>query len=180
MPVRGQPRNPLGQQPERFHRLRTFGGDVVSVDTAGETPLRFHETARVNVVRPGETPGTSEHDRSTGIEAPGQIRRLWHQLISPVPAPPPFQVSAAPFTGQRAIRYRSQSVYRAAGNMLRFVRGDAQGLHTVIVNQSRQDRPTIGTGQNRNRPTVRNRMSSFGSRVPPLNPRVAADAGGAS
>jgi len=175
MPVRGQPRNPLGQRPQRFHRLRTFGGSDVSVDTVGEQPLRFHERARVVIVRPGETPGTSETDRSTGIEAAGQIRRLWHQLISPVPAPPPFPVSAAPFTGQRTIRYRAQSVYRRAGNQLRFARGGVQGLHTVIVQQSRQDRPTIGTGQNRNRPTVRNRMTSFGSRVPPLNPRVPAD-----
>lgn len=175
MPVRGQPRNPFGQQPTRFHRLRTFGGDRQSVDTIGETPTRFHERARVNIVRPGETPGTSETDRVTGIEAAGQIRRLWHQLVSPVPAPPPFPVSAAPFTGQRAIRYRASSVYLPAGDALRFARAGVQGLHTVIVQQSRQDRPTLTSGQNRNRPTVRNRMSSFGSRVAPLNPRVAAD-----
>lgn len=175
MPVRGQPRNPLSQQPTRFHRLRTFGGDTRAVDPAGEQPTRWHERARVNVTRPGETPGTSETDRRGNVEAPGQIRRLWHQLVSPVPAPPPFEVSAQPFTGQRTIRYKSSSVYLPAGDMLRFSRDGVPGLHSVIVQQSRQDRPTITSGQNRNRPTTRNRMSSFGSRVPPLNPRAPAD-----
>lgn len=175
MPPRGVPRNPLAQEPDRFHRLRTFGGDTVAVDTSGEQPTRFHERARVNVVRPGETPGTSETDRSTGVEAAGQIRRLWHQLISPVPAPPAFKVSASPFTGQRAIRYRAQSVFRGSGDQLRFSRGGVPGLHTVIVQASRQDRPTLGSGLSRNAPTVRNRISSFGSRVAPLNPRISAD-----
>ena len=178
MPVRGQPRNPLRQEPDRFHRLRTFGGDTVAVDTSGERPTRFHERLRVNVVRPGETPGTSELDRSTGIEAAGTIRRLWHQLINPVPAPPPFPVAAAPFTGQRTIRYRAQSIYRGSGDALRFSRAGVPGLHTVIVQASRQSRVTTSAGLNRNRPTVRNRISSFGSRVPPLNPRVQADVTG--
>lgn len=174
MPVRGQPRNPLGQRPQRFHRLREFGGDVVAVDTVGEAPRRFHERAYVSIWRIGETPGTLEYDRSTGVLDSGTIRRLWRQLVSPVPPPPPVNVAAAPFTGQRAIRYKAQSLYLPAGNQQSFARDGIPGLHTVIVQATRQDRPTIGAGQNRNRPTVRNRMASFGSRVQPLNPRVEA------
>jgi hypothetical protein len=33
---------------------------------------------------------------------------------------------------------------------------------------------TIPAGGVRNRPTVRNRITSFGSRVPPLNPKLPA------
>lgn len=175
MPPRGTPRNPLGQEPDRFHRLRTFGGDTVAVDTSGETPTRFHERARVNTVATGESPGTMEFDTRTGIEAAGTVRRLWHQLVNPVPAPPPFEVAAQPFTGQRTIRYRAQSVFRGSGDALRFSRAGVPGLHTVIVQASRQDVPTLTAGQNRNRPTTRNRIASFGSRVAPLNPRLSSD-----
>jgi hypothetical protein len=174
VPVRGQPRNPFGQRPTRFHRLRAFGGDVVSVDTIGETPLRFHDPAHVFAAIPGESPGLSEHDRVTGVEAPGQVRRLWHQLISPIPPPPPVRVADAPFTGQRAIRYKTSSFYLPAGDQQRFSRDGIPGLHTIIVQATRQDRPTLTAGVRRNPPTVRNRITSFGSRVPPLNPRIRA------
>jgi len=174
MPVRGQPRNPLGQTPQRFHRLRAFGGDVRAVDPVGEIPYRFHERANVAVTRQGTTPGTMQFDLRMGVEAPGTVRKLWRQLISPIPAPPPFEVSAAPFTGQRAIRFRAQSVFRGSGNQLAFARFGVPGLHTRIVMATRQDVPTIGSGGARNAPTVRNRISSFGSRVEPLNPRIEA------
>jgi hypothetical protein len=174
MPVRGQPRNPLGQRPQRFHRLRTFGGDVRSVDPVGETPTRFHDLAHVFAVEPGRTPGLSEYDLRTGTEAPGTIRRIWHQLVSPVPAPPAFKVSSSPFAGQRTIRYKTSNVYLPAGDQRSFARNGVRGLHTVIVQATRQHGATLTAGVRRGQPTIRNRISSFGSRVQPLNPRVAA------
>ena len=115
-----------------------------------------------------------EWDTRATVEASGTIRRLWRQLVHPTPAPPPYEVAAQPFTGQRAIRYKASTSYLAAGNALGFSRGGRPGMHTVITQATRQSIPTQGVGQNRNRPVLRNRISSFGSRVPPLNAPVSA------
>lgn len=166
-------RNPIGQEPVRFHRLRTFGGDAVSVDPQGQTPDRFREEPRVFVRRSGETPGTMELDTGAKVQAPGTIRRLWMQAVHPVPAPPPVQVAAAPLQITRALRYKASTNYLPAGSRnSRFT-----GMHTMIPNLARQPRPTRSAGTRQGRPTVRNRMESFGSRVTPLNPRVAAAQG---
>jgi hypothetical protein len=114
-----------------------------------------------------------ETDLRPGTLAPGEVRRLWRPLVHPVPAPPPFEVSAQPCTITRATRYSTRSFYRPAGSSnTRFI-----GLHTVIKMAIRHKEITRGGGGTIGRPTVRNRMSSFGSRVPPLNPRVKAAAG---
>lgn len=172
MPVKGdvRGRNPLAQRPGRFHRLRPLGGDVVSVDTAGETPTRFHEHAAVFIRRPGRSPGLMETDLETGTLAAGTVRRLWQPIISPVPAPPPFEVSAQPTTITRTTRYSTRNFYQPSGSSdSRFL-----GLHTVIKQAVRSKPVSRGSGGTLGRPTLRNRMSSFGSRVPPLNPRVKA------
>lgn len=151
---------------------------MVAVDTVGEKPNRFHERANVFVIRPGDTPGTMETDDRGEILASGSIRRLWKQLVNPIPAPPPVEVSAMPFTGQRAIRYKASTTYRPAGDQLAFSRGGRPGMHTVITQATRQPRPTLGVGLNRNRPVLRNRIASFGSRVPPLNSALSGAVGG--
>ena len=93
---------------------------------------------------------------------------MYRPTVSPVPAPPPFEVSAQPTTLRRATRYSTRSFYRPAGSTnTRFI-----GLHTVIRQAVRSKTPSRGAGGRIGRPTLRNRMSSFGSRVPPLNPRV--------
>lgn len=172
MPIRGVPRNPLGQEPDRFHRLRPLGGDVISVDPVGELPDRFHDTPRVFVVRSGETPGTMELDTGAHVQAAGTIREFWRQSVHPVPAPPPYPVAAEPVQITRALRYKASTNYLPAGSLnSRF-----GGMHTTIVQASRQPAPTASAGTRQGRPTVRNRMESFGSRVTPLNPRVAAAA----
>jgi hypothetical protein len=170
VPVRGQPRNPFGQRPTRFHRLRVLGGDVESVDTIGETPDRFHERTRVFLQRPGESPAVMETDTRALSEAPGTIRRLWRQNLAPVGAPPPFVVSARPAVAQRQVRFKAGTRYKASGTLnSRF-----SELHTTIRQAIREPTPRLSTGVRRGMPTVRNRLTSFGSRVDPLNPRVAA------
>jgi hypothetical protein len=132
----------------------------------GETPTRFRERPTVHVVEPGRSPGTMEVDRRFDpAVAGGTIRRLWRQVLSGMPAPPPVPVSQLPAEFTRSLRYRAQSLYLPAGSQnTRF-----SMLHTVIAQRSRQLRPVYSAGTRKARPVVRNRMSSFGSRVQPLN-----------
>lgn len=138
----------------------------------GQTPTRFRERPRVHVAIPGQTPGMMEQDaKALGIDtAPGTVRRLWRQVLAGVPAAPPFPVSLAPALFTRALRYKASTTYKEAGTLnTRF-----SMLHTVVRQVARQPRPVIEAGTRRGRPTVRNRMTSFGSRVQPLNRRVPA------
>lgn len=148
MPVPGRPRNPLGESPDRFHRRRI-----------------------VFVQRPGSTPGLMDLDTRSDTVAAGTIRRLWEQAVNMIPAPPPFPVAQAPLGITRAIRYKASTRYRAAGTeSTRF------GARRPIVPPRHNQRPvTIAAGNQQGRPTVRNRMTSFGSRVRPVN-QAAADA----
>jgi hypothetical protein len=47
-------------------------------------------------------------------------------------------------------------------------------LHTIVNKQNYYKTVTVNAGQRRNSPTVRNRLTSFGSRVPTLNQAVSA------
>lgn len=136
----------------------------------GQTPTRFRERPRVHVTVPGQSPGTMESDDSATEQQPATIRRLWRQVLSGQPGPPPFPVAQAPAVFTRALRYRAATTYKPAGTL----NTRLSMLHTVVRMVARQPRPILEAGTRRARPTVRNRMSSFGSRVPPLNPRVRA------
>ncbi len=135
-----------------------------------QTPTRFRERPRVHVAIPGESPGTREHDpkgtaTDTGV---GTIRRLWRQVLSGQPGPPPVPVSQLPAIFTRALRYKASSTYKEAGTL----NTRLTMLHTVVRMVARQPRPVLTAGTRRGRPTIRNRMSSFGSRVEPLNRRA--------
>lgn len=136
----------------------------------GQTPTRFRERPRVHVQIPGQTPGTMEHEDWAPEQAQGTIRRLWRQVMSGQPGPPPFPVSQAPAIFTRALRYKAASTYKGAGSQ----NTRLTMLHTVVRMVARQPRPVLEAGTRRARPTVRNRMSSFGSRVQPLNRRAPA------
>jgi hypothetical protein len=111
----------------------------------------------------------------------GQIRRLWRQSIDLIPAQGAFswtRNSNARETDPgvditRALRYMTRSVYAGAG--IDHTRYDA--LHTKIDKRNTYKTVTVGRGQTRSRPTVRNRITSFGSRVPTLNQQVRAAQG---
>lgn len=141
MPVPGRPRNPLGQ-----------------------TPTRFHDLPQVYVERQGETPALQDIEvRET--QAGGSIRRVWRQAINYIPPPPPVNWTLSPAIITRALRYRADTTHLMAGNSnTRF------GAVRPITPTKVRSRPvTIAAGNKQNQPTVRNRLSSFGSRVPPLN-----------
>ena len=144
MPVPGQPRNPYGQ-----------------------TPTRFRPRRRYFIARLGETPGHMDIDTRADTVAPGTIRRNWRQSVNAVPAPPPFSWVYNNGLGgiTRALRYKASTVFRAAGtDNTRF------GAPRAIVPSRINARPvTIAAGNQQGRPAVRNRMTSFGRRVTPVN-----------
>jgi len=47
-------------------------------------------------------------------------------------------------------------------------------LHSAVYKQNMYKTVTVNTGQKRSQPSIRNRISSFGSRVPTLNQEIAA------
>lgn len=114
----------------------------------------------------------------------GQIRQLWRQSVNLIPAQASFswtESSPSPGPGgpvispggldiTRALRYMTRSVYEAAGtDNSRF-----EGMHTPVGKRNMYKTVTINVGQKRNQPTIRNRLTSFGSRVPTLNRQVQA------
>jgi hypothetical protein len=144
----------------------------------GQTPNRFHLTPRTPVAMQGETPGLMYITRHTRTLAPGFVRRWWRQTMNVTNAQAPFSWTANKnidggvqgFDLKRPpLRYMtSHTVYVGTGiDNTRF-----SGLHTSIEHRSRQKPIAIGLGQTRSRPTVRNRMASFGSKVPTLNQPV--------
>lgn len=144
MPVPGVARNPLHQQPDRLQRRRA-----------------------AFVTRAGQTPGLMTVDAYADESAPGTIRRVWRQAINlSLPAPPLSQSSNNGLgTVTRALRYKATTIHRGAGSdKTRFgaPRAIRPAKHNMLA-------ATISAGNKRNLPTVRNRLSSFGSRVKPLN-----------
>lgn len=145
MPVAGVSRNPLDQQPDRFQRRR-----------------------QAFVVMPGRTPGLVDTDLYADDVAPGTIRRVFRQAVNLVlPAQPlSWSYNNGLGTVTRALRYKATSTYRGAGSdNTRY--GAPRPIRPAV---HRQLRPTLSAGNKRNLPTVRNRMASFGRRVPTLNP----------
>lgn len=131
---------------------------------------------------PGRSPGYMAITLRGCRLATGQIRRFWRQSVNLIPAQDAFSWSGnAPGTGggnpgwrgfeiTRALRYMTKSVYMPAGvDNTRYA-----ALHTVVNKENMYKTVTVNHGQVRNRPTTRNRMTSFGSRVPSLNSAVQA------
>lgn len=141
-------------------------------------PTRFNMWDRPGpVVKQGETPGLMEVTLRGCVLGAGQIRKMWRQSVNLIAAQPPYSWSANGYTGvegargfqvTRALRYMTRSVYMGSG----FDNTRFSGLHTEITPKARMKPVTIGKGQSRGRPTVRNRLTSFGSRVPTLNQPV--------
>lgn len=133
------------------------------------------------VIWPGRSPGMSVISLRGNVLGAGTIRRLWRQSIDLIPAQGAFSwttnsndgAGAGPFDITRALRYMTRSLYMGAGiDHTRF-----DNLHSIVNKQNMYKTVTVNKGQNRNRPTVRNRLTSFGSRVPTLNQQVQAAQG---
>lgn len=160
-----------------------FGPDPGYRNPEGREPDFFNLWDRPGPVWwPGRTPGLMFTSLRGNVLAPGTIRKLWRQSINylsaqaayswttSAPAPGRQVVAPPPFHITRALRYMTRSVYHRGGTD--HSRFDA--LHTVVKKQNTYKTVTVNAGQRRNPPTVRNRLTSFGSRVTPLNQTVAA------
>jgi len=153
----------------------------------GEELDRFRLEPPRPTLQPGRTPGTALVSLRGNMLAPGTVRRLWRQSVDYVSAQSPYSwTDSAPSPGRpefsaprgfgitRALRYMTRSTYIGAGiDNSRF-----GGLHTKIHPRVRSKAVTTPAGAVRGRPTVRNRLTSFGSRVPPLNQQVPAASDG--
>lgn len=134
------------------------------------------------VTEMGRSPGLMETTLRGCILGAGQVRRMWRQAVNYIPASPPYSWTENRNVGSpqvvgvgvtRALRYMTRSFYVGSGiDYTHF-----SGLHTEIQPRVRSKPVTIGKGQTRSRPTVRNRMTSFGSRVQTLNETVSAAEG---
>lgn len=153
----------------------------------GEHPDRINLWKRPGpIAEPGRSPATMIRSLRGQVLGSGQVRRLWRQTVdyvapqnpyswtanSPAPGRPAF--TSGGFAITRALRYMTRSIYIAGGtDNTRF-----GALHTTIQPRVHSKPVSLGAGGSRNRPTVRNRLTSFGSRVTPLNSKVPAASGG--
>lgn len=153
----------------------------------GEVPgRRFNRWGRpAPVAEMGRTPGLMFVSLRGNILGAGQIRRFWRQAVNYIAAPAPYSWSSSspnpgqpslsdtPFAVTRSLRYMTRSIsVRSGEDNSKF-----PGLHTRVRPQVRSKPVTLPVGGVRNRPTVRNRMTSFGSRVPTLNKQSPAAEG---
>jgi hypothetical protein len=159
-----------------------FGPDSGYRNPDNAAPTLFNHWKRPGPVWwPGRSPGTMVMTLRGNRLGFGQIRRLWRQSVDVIPAFPSYSWSAngpsddrsgaAPmFQITRALRYMTRSVYIGGGlDNSRYAE-----LHTIVNKQNMYKTVTVNAGQRRSAPTVRNRLTSFGSRVPTLNKAIAA------
>lgn len=146
-----------------------------------EQPTRWNRWHRPGPVsQPGRSPATMFASLRGNILAPGTVRRLWRQVADMVPAQAGYSWTAsAPAPGRpvpqqggvgisTALRYMTRSVYAAGGTDSTRM----SALHTKITPRVHSKPVTLPAGGVRSRPTVRNRVTSFGQRVPAINDRI--------
>lgn len=108
----------------------------------------------------------------------GTIRHLWRSAFGSIPGPAPFgwaQNPRTPSSTRRTLRYRATYLGRGAGTS----RAITGAPRRIIAPRVRVSPITRQAGNAPSRPTVRNRLRSFGSRVPTINqpsPNVETDA----
>jgi len=160
-----------------------FGPDPGYRNPDGEQADKFNLWLRpAPVYWPGRTPGLMAITLRGCILGAGQIRRLYRQSVDFVSAQdaiswtangPGADGVANPVAGvdiTRALRYKTSSLYLGGGiDNSRYA-----ALHSVVRKQNMYKTITVAGGSVRGRPTVRNRLTSFGSRVPTLNQAVSA------
>lgn len=125
----------------------------------------------VRVRRPHVFVGGQQEDAILGEQVPGQTapgtqRRNWHSSIGSSAGPAPFSWVDNPPEITRPLRYKATSSFRGAGNSATMT---TAGPRPVRTRQARMSPITRQAGNAPARPSVRNRLTSFGSRVPPVN-----------
>jgi len=96
----------------------------------------------------------------------GTIRRLWRTAFGSIPGPVPFAwAQNPPLYGRRTLRYRATYMGRGAGTSATITGAPRR----IVLARARVSPITRQAGNAPSRPTVRNRLRSFGSRVPTIN-----------
>ena len=134
----------------------------------GQVPFFFHRIALL-------LQGRRQDLERMRVERPGKVRRWFTVTTQPVPATPPFSWPRDSFDAQtgglvpgcQPIRYLISDNCQGdeGGNQLS--NPGARAVTPFI--RSAGNPPLIRAGQQQGRPTVRSRLTSFGSRVPPIN-----------
>jgi len=104
--------------------------------------------------------------------APGTIRGLMHKQVNSIAAPPPFSWVRNPPIITNPARYRITTRFRGVGSDATINAGPRKPVRWRV----QQSAVTRQAGNKPSQPTIRNRLASFGSRVPSLNaasPNVA-------
>ena len=135
---------------------------------AGRSISRPRQLVRVQ--RPHVFVEAQQGDAMAGITLPeqrgaGTIRKLWRNSFGITPAPAPFGWAQNPPLYTRALRYKATSLFMRAGNS----NTDWGEPRPIIRPRARQPLITRQAGNKPSQPTIRNRLISFGARVPPLN-----------
>jgi hypothetical protein len=145
----------------------------------------------VPTIQLGRSPGTMLMTLRGQRLATGQVRRLYKQKTNEIqPGAPYNQVALTPSSSNPAAhhqpvgisqgwRYMISSRYIGAGDGLSRWGGTGRPLHQKSTSfRHVNPTPTLGAGnKSRGRPTVRNRLTSFGSRVPTINSVLPAAEG---
>lgn len=163
-----------------------FGPDAGYRNPGFEQPDKFNQWGRPGPVYwPGRSPGMMAITLRGCIMAVGQVRTLWRQTVDFIPAQGDFSWTANGRGSSgvddkigharvvdltRNLRYKTQSFYIGAG----IDNSRYEGIHSIIRKQNMYKPVTVAGGSVRGRPTVRNRLTSFGSRVPTLNQAMSA------
>lgn len=95
----------------------------------------------------------------------GTIRKLWRASLGVSPAPAPFGWAENPPLFTRSLRYKATSLFMRAGNS----NTDWGAPRPIVRARVRSPLVTRQAGNKPGMPTIRNRLTSFGSRVPTLN-----------
>lgn len=98
--------------------------------------------------------------------ADGDVHGNWRSSVGSIAGPAPFSWVDNPPLITRPLRYRVISIFRGAGNSASMTNAAPR---PVRVRQARMSAIVRLAGNAPAKPSVRNRLTSFGSRVPPVN-----------
>jgi hypothetical protein len=157
----------------------TFGrSNVGAKNPDGEQPDFFRSMPYHGLAEEGRSPGLMERTLRGCVLAAGTVRKMWRQSPGYIGAADDYSwtrngpaaiAERMPFQITTALRYMTRNLYVAGGTD----NTRLSELHSAVLPRVRSKPVSVAAGSKRGMPTVRNRLTSFGARVPPINQRVA-------
>lgn len=128
-------------------------------------PPRNARRKVVFVARVGQYGGLDDIQIADAVQPGVTVRRNVHTQVNSIAAPPPFGWVDNPPVVTSPLRYRATTRFRRVGTD----RSINAAARPIVPRKIQQSIITRQAGNAPSRPTVRNRLMSFGSRVPTLN-----------